>query len=262
MSDAPSPDPQGARDTREARRFFGWSGFALAVISALVVGTVIGWGPALLVAAGASLIGTLALVWRSIESLTEDASLDLEEALSLAAPNEEEERKRSILRALRDLDYERSVGKVSDDDYHELSQRYRAEAKRVLRQIDEDLGPARKEAERALQRELFKAGLADAPPASDSAAASPASEVATPSAAAPTTTAAAPDATETVTVPAPKPTRGCTYCGERNELLVTSCKACGRELAAGGERLCHSCPARYPKDETICPVCGVEGMDL
>ena len=242
--------------TREAVRFFGWSGAGFAVIIALVIGVSVGWGPAILVLAGAALIGTLFVVWRSIESLTEDAPLDLEEALSLAAPNEEEERKRSILRALRDLEYERAVGKLSDEDYHQLSQRYREEAKVLLRRIDEDLGPARARAERALALELFKAGLAGKPSDDESSDATDATDATDASEA--TKATIAPRSAPT-TVPAPVPTRSCTYCGDRNRLLATFCASCGRELAEKGQRLCHTCPGRYPDSERACPLCGVEG---
>ena len=35
------------------------------------------------------------------------------------------------------------MGKIADSDYEELLLRYRAEAKRLLRAVDEDLAPAR-----------------------------------------------------------------------------------------------------------------------
>jgi hypothetical protein len=71
-----------------------------------------------------------------VQSLTGESPLTLEEALSLGAPSAEEEQKRAVLRALKDLEFERSVGKITQEDYVELSTRYRAEARRLMHQLD------------------------------------------------------------------------------------------------------------------------------
>ena len=245
---------------RDVRRLTRLLGVGLAGLVAVAVGVSIDWGPAILVLAGASLIGTLSVVWRSIESLTEDSTLDLEEALSLAVPNEEEERKRSILRALRDLEFEHSVGKVTEEDYERLSQRYRAEARRLLRRIDEDLGPARKRAEHDLQVELHKAGLGEKPTGIESTPEMAAAQESwgKGESAWDTQSTTAPARDAATTAPAPRPTRGCEFCEDRNSLLADVCDSCGKPLAAEGERLCHGCPARYPADQSTCPVCGVK----
>ena len=65
---------------------------------------------------------SISLFWTSIQDLSGESELTLDEALGMAAPSAEEERKRSVLRALKDLEYERSVGKISEDDFAELSQ--------------------------------------------------------------------------------------------------------------------------------------------
>ncbi|MBI2202594.1 MAG: tetratricopeptide repeat protein [Candidatus Rokubacteria bacterium] len=51
------------------------------------------------------------------------------------------EQKRSVLRALREVDFEHDAGHVSDDDYAELRARYEAEAAGVLTELDR-LAPA------------------------------------------------------------------------------------------------------------------------
>jgi hypothetical protein len=101
----------------------------VVVLTALVVGATAGLGPSLLVLAGGVLTGVVLLFWSSLGRLTGESPLSLEEAIGLGAPSPEEERKRSILRALKDLEYERSVGKISEEDFAELSARYRADAK-------------------------------------------------------------------------------------------------------------------------------------
>src|SRR6266566_4615060 len=73
-------------------------------------------------------LGVVAIMWASVRTLSGDAPITLEEAIALAAPSAAEEQKRAVLQALKDLEYERSVGKVSDADYEVLLQRYREEA--------------------------------------------------------------------------------------------------------------------------------------
>jgi hypothetical protein len=109
-----------------------------------------------MVLAGGALLGVIALVWGSVQSLTGEADLTLDEALGLGAPTAQEEQKRAVLRALKDLEYERSVGKVDEADYAELRDRYRADARRLLEQVDAGLGPARSRAEKLLEQRLTK----------------------------------------------------------------------------------------------------------
>jgi hypothetical protein len=111
---------------------------------------VLGIEIALLVAAFFALSLVIGFAWVSVQSLSGDSPLTLDEALTLGQPSVEEEQKRAVLRALKDLDYERSVGKISDQDYHELSARYREEAKRLIERVDESLTPARERAEKLL----------------------------------------------------------------------------------------------------------------
>lgn len=131
---------------------------------------------AFLVAASGVLLLVITLMWSSVQSLTGGASIGFEEALSMGAPSKVEEEKRAVLRALKDLEYERSVGKISPEDYAELSAQYRADAKRLIQRLDETLGPARKEVERAIERRLSRAGVAlpQAKPSEAAAAEEPA----------------------------------------------------------------------------------------
>jgi hypothetical protein len=131
--------------------------FAVAVASGF--GFWGGWPPALMVLALIALLLVIGLFWSSVQGLAGESPLTLEEALTLGAPSAEEEQKRALLRALNDLKYERSVGKISEEDYAELSQRYREQAKRLMQQLEGEHEPARKRAEQLLQRRLVKAGL-------------------------------------------------------------------------------------------------------
>jgi hypothetical protein len=135
---------------------------ALGVVSAIVLGNVLGIGIGFLVAAGTALLLGIWVFWSSLHNLSGDAPLTLDEALNLGAPSAEEEQKRAVLRALKDLEYERAVGKISDADYNQLSERYRQDAKRLLRLVDRDLTPERERAERLLEERLAGLSPSDA----------------------------------------------------------------------------------------------------
>jgi hypothetical protein len=118
------------------------------------VGAVYGLGTAILVLAGGVLLGIIAILWASVRTLAGDTPITLDEAMALGAPSAAEEQKRSVLQALKDLEYERSMGKITDADYEDLLARYRAEAKRLLRAVDEDLAPLRARAAAYLTEQL------------------------------------------------------------------------------------------------------------
>jgi hypothetical protein len=123
---------------------------AIAIFVTLGSGALLGVEIGILVAAACALVLVITFTWVSVVSLSGDSPLTLDEALTLGQPSVEEEQKRAVLRALKDLEYERSVGKISDQDYRELSARYREEAKRLIERVDESLTPARERAEQLL----------------------------------------------------------------------------------------------------------------
>jgi hypothetical protein len=129
----------------------------------LVAAFVSGVELSFLVAAAGVLIGVITLMWSSVQSLTGGTSLGFEEALGMGAPSKVEEQKRAVLRALKDLDFERGVGKISPEDYAELSAKYRAEAKRLMQSLDEALEPARQRVEQQLKQRLERAGMEPEP---------------------------------------------------------------------------------------------------
>jgi hypothetical protein len=142
---------------------------AVWLLSAVAAGVLSGPPLLLLVLAAGALTLVVTLLWFSVQSLTGGASLGFEEALGMGAPSKVEEQKRAVLRALKDLEYERGVGKISPEDYAELSAKYRAEAKRLMQTLDEALGPARAEVEKAIAERLGRAGilLSEAAPESE-----------------------------------------------------------------------------------------------
>jgi hypothetical protein len=148
----------------QARTF----GAALAVttlVATSAAGAWVGIELAVLVLAAGALVLVIALLWASVAGLSGDTPLTLDEALGMGAPSTEEEQKRSVLRALKDLEYERSVGKISEQDYREFSERYRADARRLIAAVDASLGPAQAQAEKLANARLASAGLSTETPA-------------------------------------------------------------------------------------------------
>ncbi|XXY54810.1 zinc ribbon domain-containing protein [Sorangium sp. So ce269] len=132
-----------------------------ALVGAGVAGLVAGPPAAILVLAGGALVAVIAIFWASLRVLLGETPLSGADAYALGAPRAEEEQKQSVLRALKDLEFERSVGKISDEDYAELVAKYRAEAKRLLRLLDADAQPRREQVAALVARHLRRAGLQD-----------------------------------------------------------------------------------------------------
>jgi hypothetical protein len=128
--------------------------------TAAIVGITLGTPPALLVLAGGALIAVIATFWASVRTLLGETPLGGADAYALGAPRAEEEQKRAVLRALKDLEFERGIGKISEEDYAELVAKYREEAKRLLRVLDTDAAPARRRIEVLVAKRLREEGLA------------------------------------------------------------------------------------------------------
>jgi hypothetical protein len=144
---APSPQETPARSaTSLSFQSLVWVLPVGSVAAALATGAVYGVGTALLTLAFGVLLIVISILWASVRTLSGDSAITLEEALALGAPTAAEEQKRAVLQALKDLEFERSVGKIAESDYEELVARYRTEAKRLLRAVDEDLHPLREKA--------------------------------------------------------------------------------------------------------------------
>src|SRR5450432_1131867 len=133
-----------------------WAAPLFTLVAAITAGAFYGVQLVVLTLAAAALLLVIWLLWSSVQALAGESELSFEEAFSMGTRSAEEEQKRAVLRALKDLEYERSVGKISAEDYHEYSARYRAEAKRLIRDLDESLAEARKQVEREVERRVGK----------------------------------------------------------------------------------------------------------
>lgn len=205
-----------------------WAPPLLSLTIAIVLGNLYGVQLVVLTFAASALLLVIWLLWSSVQALAGESELTFEEAFSLGARSAEEEQKRAVLRALKDLEYERSVGKISEDDFHEYSARYRAEAKRLMQTLDENLAEGRKQVERELERRLTKASARSAAGVSAATSADPSEEQKSSPAAGsePQKSAEKPD-----NKAAPN-TRECVDCQAKNELDARFCKACGTPLDA------------------------------
>ena len=236
-------DPQGASSAKddarskeeeamEAERRFGRY-VALGLPTATVLGAIaaclfFSMGPALLVMIGGVLLGTIALFWASLRTLSGDAPLPL--ALEAMAAQSRTaigtaEQKRRVMRALKDLEAEHAIGKIDDADYAEVAERYRNEAKQLMRDMDEQVDPLRERAEEIARAHLKKrkigAGFTSDEPAETTAAATESSDdldgLGLPDGAKPAKKSATPRV-------------ACAKCDTSNETDAAFCKKCGASL--------------------------------
>jgi hypothetical protein len=162
-----SMDPE---ESASAQRLAGYLKVGVpvgTVVLTIVAGFVQGPALAILVLAGGALIAVIATFWTSVRTLFGETPLSGADAYALGAPRAEEEQKQSVLRALKDLEFERSVGKISEEDYKALVAKYRAEAKRLLRLLDTEAQPRRAHVEALVAKRLKREGLLDGDAAAD-----------------------------------------------------------------------------------------------
>jgi hypothetical protein len=138
------------------------------------------------------------LAFRAAQALVKEAPKAEAGAVVTGKRRKELEReKQALLKALKELDFDHQMGKVSDKDFAEISSTYRARAIRVMRQLD-DAGRdyeamiARDVAERVAQKQ----STVDRPP-STAIASDPAT---------------------------------CAKCSTKNDSDAEFCKKCGNKL--------------------------------
>lgn len=138
-----------------------------------------------------------------------------------------EREKALALRTIKELEFDRAMGKVSDRDFAEMSARLRARAGRLLRQLDAGVD-YRQQIEREIEQRLGPA------PASAAGSGAP-------------TTAAAPAAPA-----APAARRACESCGTANDADAKFCTGCGAPTVVA----CAGCSTVNDPDARFCKSCG------
>jgi hypothetical protein len=131
--------------------------------------------------------------YRMLSPLVGDIASMSTDALSDRARQVLEREKMLTMRALKDLDFDRSMGKVSQADFEEMSARLRSRAMSLIKQLDEDGSGYRSLIERELSARIT----------------------------APVAAPSAPEVTDA--------TGGCA-CGTVNDVDALFCKRCGARL--------------------------------
>lgn len=264
---APQPEPRKDLPGRDWPQWIwkrNWILLLLLLSSTIPVGLTQGAAAVVLVLVALALVLVISLFWASVRTLLGETPLSGADAYALAAPRAEEEQKQAILRALQDLKYERSVGKISEEDYAALESRYRAEAKRLLRSLDEEAKPRRDRVESLVHQRLAQAGLESAAPgtpAPEAAAEAKAdAKKGKKKKAKPVTGAVAPRTVEIIPIEAKvdvevtrksqspstaktqespayvPPSKTCRECSTKNDPDAVFCKKCGSKSFSDGER--------------------------
>ena len=126
----------------ELARHVPWIGVALVVAVAIPVGILRGAPSVVLWLAFTALASAVLLFWEALRTALDPTSagdaIDIDDE---GVPAELETRKKAALQALRDIEFERSIGRLSEDDFKGLEVKYRDEARAAMRAIDEGLGP-------------------------------------------------------------------------------------------------------------------------
>lgn len=184
-----------------------WQLFTLAgLISAAIVAYFAGAQPPvarvflILTIMAAAVIGLATL--RTLLPLAGRRPMETASTLSERTRAALEREKTLALRAIKDLEFDRAMGKVSDGDFQEVSLRLRERAGRILRQLDAGEPVSYRP---VIERELAKrVGHAPAPAVSAAVTASA----------------------------SPAVGHACAQCGEANDADARFCKHCGARVEA------------------------------
>ena len=124
-----------------------------------------------------------------------------------------EREKMLALRTIKELEFDRAMGKVSDSDWQEMSGRLRMRAARLMRQLDAGVGYREQ-----IERDLAKRLGASAPSRTGAGAVHGGPRI-RPRCTRPSRACAAPAATRT-----------CGSCDTENDADARFCKGCGQKL--------------------------------
>lgn len=216
---------------------------SLAIFSAVIGGgRLTGPGIALSLSVGA-LLWVGRLLFESARALVATSSAaEKSEAVAASGRRRKElEREYYILkRAIKELELDHSMGKVSAEDYGEIRTRYRERAVRVLRQLDQgesyraqiEADLAARRVARGLPSKPAKAPApsADATPASTEESREPEATVSGDASA--KATEPEPSSTPSAEKATPTAASGCSACGTANDADARFCKGCGAKLSA------------------------------
>jgi hypothetical protein len=146
MAGPPKPRDGGTPDVTDPADagLQPWQFFALAALGCATAVTFMarGEGPTAVVLLGilmatAALVGYAALrAVRPLVSPEEDRTVMVGQRTRVALERE----KQMTLRSIKELEFDRAMGRLSDEDWNEMSGRLRARAGRLMRQLDAGAG--------------------------------------------------------------------------------------------------------------------------
>jgi len=210
------------------RRLPTWLWGAIGAAVVLIYGLAIErmrLGPPLVMLAlgGMTLAFTAGALWRIIDPLTRaDGPVAAAGGESRGSARELEREKQLVLKAIKEIELDYQMRKISERDYREMVERYRNRAMRLISELDAG-GDYRGLIEKELKLRL------ELPVADAAAAAAPAK--AAPAAAAPATAAKAPEEEPEPAVVKAAPARlKCASCQTENDPDAKFCKSCGGKL--------------------------------
>jgi hypothetical protein len=220
-----------------------WQFFVLAALGCATAVTFIarGQGPAVIILLGilmatAALVGFAALrMLRPLMSPQDDRTAMIGHRTRVALERE----KMLALRSIKELEFDRAMGRLSDEDWKEMSGRLRIRAARLIRQLDAGVG-YREQIERELQKRLENAALIGPRPEDRNARLTPSryeegvegrSAKASADGSAKASAERVGDDRGTTSSAERTGARTCGECGTANDMDARYCKGCGQPLA-------------------------------
>jgi len=163
---APAGTPKPREGTHADQGLQPWQFFVLAALGCATAVTFIARGQSVtsivflsILMAAAALVGMAALrTLRPLVSTDEDRTVMIGHRTRVALERE----KMLALRSIKELEFDRAMGKLSDADWKEMSGRLRARVGRLMRQLDAGAG-YRERIERELEKRLGEKVPAAAP---------------------------------------------------------------------------------------------------
>ncbi len=108
-----------------------------------------------IIVAAAAMLVALGSLWLSLSlGLSDEPLGDVRAQLTSDARRALLTEKNALLQELRDIAFEHDAGKLSDQDFEELNQKLRAQARHVLHELDEGAEAFRREAEALIAERL------------------------------------------------------------------------------------------------------------
>jgi hypothetical protein len=186
-----------------------------------------------------------AAFYRTLWPLVGDEPAESAEMLGGKSREALEREKELALRAIKELEFDRAMGKVSDADCDEMTGLLRARAIGLMKQLDRGGSPYRELIERELAGRL-RAASPPAPSARASEAVPPARGIAAASGKREDSAGGAADAMAAVS---------CRGCGAANDPDARYCVQCGAVVAAKPSQSCE-CGTMNDADARFCKNCG------